>query len=279
MKDYSSNITRALRKHYSITQKDFCELINASQGTLSKIESGHLSLSATQWVYLCDYFKIPPTALLTGKIEVLKEDKKIELITERRIGTFKIPTKYYKNMGSTVRTLYPILNYITSIKGENSTKELVESLQMDPDYFIIQSHPISIRLINDIVELAAQQGILSSRNIKEILTSKSTSEAHSYFMDQIGTLKKQESLFKNILSFIPKYYEINSKYEYIGDKNCLVKVTNNQHMQEIEINDNFNAFRQEFNELHFQELSKNFSFEKEITSIKTDTGWNIAYCG
>ncbi len=277
MKDYSSNITRALRKHYSITQKDFCDLIKVSQGTLSKIEAGLLSLSATQWVYMCDHFKVPPTALLTGKIEALKEDTKIELTSAKRIGTFKIPKIYSKYMGSTVRTVFPILNFITLKLGEQATKDLLKSLDVDPDYFIIQTHPVSLKLVNDIVQAIINKGILSQRNIGEILNASSTSEVHSYLLDQMGKPKKPFAFFKNLTSFIAHNYEINSSYKFNGDNKCLVRVEDNLHLEELDLTEDFNLFRENFNKVHFQNLSEHFMFEGDITSIKTNKGWDIAY--
>lgn len=277
MKDYSSNITRALRKHYSITQKDFCDLIKVSQGTLSKIEAGLLSLSATQWVYMCDHFKVPPTALLTGKIEALKEDTKIELTSAKKVGTFKIPKQYSTHMGSTVRTVFPILNFINSTLGEQATKDLLKKLEVDPDYFIIQSHPVSLMLVNDIVQAVIDKGILTQRNIADILKASSTSEVHSYLLDQMGKPKKPQAFFKNLTSFIAHHYEINSTYKFNGDDKCLIRVEDNLHLQEMNLSDDFTAFRESFNTIHFQNLSDHFSFEGEIKSIKTDKGWDIAY--
>lgn len=277
MKDYSSNITRALRKHYGITQKNFSELIDVRQGTLSKIESDQLSLSATQWIYLCDHFKVDPSALLSGKIEMLKEDSVIKLNSTKRVGTFKIPQRYSFNMGSTVRTVFPILSFIDKKSGPNTSKELLKELGMDSDYFIIQSHPISLMLINDIVRLIIQKGILNQQNIWEIFENNSTSEIHSYVIDQLEKSKKQELAFKKLTSVIPKYYEINANYEFVGDEKCLIKVKNNLHLRDMKFDEEFDFFRENFNMLHFEKLSKHLSFDKRLTSVTTDEGWNIAY--
>jgi len=277
MKDYSSNITRSLRKHYGITQKDFSEMIDVRQGTLSKIESSQLELSATQWISLCDHFKIDPSALLYGKIEMLADDKFLCLDNATKVGSFKIPRKYSYNMGSTVRTAYPLIKFAEKQIGDEKTKELLKYLNVDPDYFVIQSHSLNLMFIHDFVNQLISKGLIKSKNVAQILKSTEASEVHSYVIDQLSKSKKPELAFKKFTQLLPRYYEINSNYDFIGDKKCLIRVEDNEHIEEMSFSEEFLNFREDFNLAHFKGLSQFLDFNGELKTVKTNKGWDIAY--
>ena len=277
MKDYSSNITRALRKHYGITQKDFSEMIDVRQGTLSKIESGQLELSATQWISLCDHFKIDPSALLYGKIEMLIDDKYLSLDNATRVGSFKIPRKYSYNMGSTVRTAYPLIKFSQEKLGEEKTKELLKYLNVDPDYFVIQSHSVNLMFIHDFVNQLIIKGLIKAKNVADILKATQTSEVHSYVINQLSKSKKPQLAFKKFTQLLPRYYEINSNYDFIADKKCLIRVEDNEHIKEMNFNNEFLNFREDFNLAHFKGLSSFLDFDGELKTVRTNKGWDIAY--
>jgi len=75
MNNYSSQIIRAVRKYYQLKQVEFAPILSTTQSALSKIEAGHLELSASQWLAVCDHYILDPRSLFTGKIENLGERK------------------------------------------------------------------------------------------------------------------------------------------------------------------------------------------------------------
>ncbi len=136
MKDYTAQILRAIRKYYGTTQIDFSKLLGVRQGTLSKLEAGKLELSALQWIELSGKYLLDPKALITGRIEAIGE-LEIRLHNGSRIGNFKVHKRYLQAMGSTVRTVFPFVQFLVHKVGPERAAEFFKAKKIDPDFFII----------------------------------------------------------------------------------------------------------------------------------------------
>ena len=75
MQDYTAKILKAIRKYYGISQIDLSKKLGIRQGTLSKLESNLLELSARQWIEFCTEYKLDPNIIITGKIHEIDKIK------------------------------------------------------------------------------------------------------------------------------------------------------------------------------------------------------------
>jgi len=275
MRDYTPQILRAIRKYYGVNQAPFSEVLEVKQGTLSKIEAGQLEISARQWINVCTKYHLDPNIITTGRIEAL-ENIKINPISKKRYGNFKVDSSYQLLMGSTVRTVYPILKFMASKVGTQVTAEFLKSKKIDPDYFIIQNLPINIKIIEDIFNFLNQRALISIGNVKEILTTTRTSEVHGYALSQINTGHDDNKNFQSFTKKISQLYEDNSTYSFEGDKKCYIRATDNETLKALNIGEEFNQFRSIYNLSHFNNLSPVLFSDKRFKVQSTDKGWNIA---
>lgn len=261
MKNQSASIIRALRKYRRITQEEFAQMIGITQGAQSKIEAEILELSAVQWVAICERFKIDPHCLFTGKIEVM-DKKQVGIVHgQERFGAFKIPRNYSLYMGSTVRSVYPLLYVADQKMGEKRKVEfLKENFNIDPDYFNIMSNPLNLLFVQDLVNKLDQEKVFNKEDVKGILDEVPFEEAHHYILGDLGA-RGGVSSFRKFVEKIDKLYDANSDYEYIGDGEVLVRATDRQHIDKLQLEPDFKQFRLDF-------CKETFNHLKEYTKAK-----------
>jgi hypothetical protein len=275
MNNYSSQIIRAVRKYYQLKQVEFAPILSTTQSALSKIEAGHLELSASQWLAVCDQYTLDPRSLFTGKIENLGE-RKFGLQDASKVGGFEIPTEYSFLMGSSVRTAYPILKFMKLKLGEKKLNSFLEASGFDVDYFVIMNNPLNIKFIEHCVSYLISEGILTQSNIHTILESSQFKDVHSSIFSDLWISRDLDTGTKRLLSKIKHSYEQNTSYEFLGGKDY-VEATDQDFIKEMKLSSEFNHFRQKYNLSHFSELDHLLNGRKNLFNSKeTKNGWIIS---
>ena len=272
----TGKILRALRKYYALSQIDFAKHIDVNQSTLSRIEKGRLELTALQWVNLVEKYHLDARCLTSGKIELL-ELRKINLRKEDQVGGFKkLPLKYNVLRGSTVRCAYPLLQYMENHLGEEKKNEFLKSLKLDPDYFTIQNLPLNIMVIHDIFKELEARRLLTKKNYLNIFNDVSISDTHSYFIQSLKATTKYDVAFKKLTNFVANHYEINTDYEFVGDKSCYIRAKSQRFLNKFNFDENFEVFRSLYNLSHFNKLAPIFSSDHNFELKTNKEGWDIA---
>jgi hypothetical protein len=274
MNNFSSQIVRAVRKYYQIKQVEFAPILNTTQSALSKIEAGHLELSASQWLAVCDRYTLDPRSLFSGKIENLGE-RKFGLQDASRVGGFEIPTEYSFLMGSSVRTAYPILKLMKLKLSEKKFTAFIEASGFDVDYFVIMNNPLNIKFIEHCVSYLIAEGILTETNIHTIIEGDKFKDIHSSILTELWISRDMDTGTKRMLSKIKHSYEQNTSYEFLGGKDY-VEATDQDFLKEMKLSSEFNHFRQQYNLTHFLELDFLLTGRRNFfTSKETKNGWVI----
>lgn len=274
MQDKTPEILRALRKYYGINQVQLSQIIGVSQGTMSKLEAGILDLSATQWVYLCQKYKLDPTIISTGRIEAF-DNIKIDPNSTKKFGNFKVNKRYQYLMGSTNRTVYPFVKFLERKAGIEKANEFFKGIKVDKDYFSIQNLPINILIIEDIFSYLLKLGLISLNNVGDILNMVPASEVHEHILSDLQKSSEPDRTFKKFTRSLSDLYEVNSIYEFEGESDCYIKVRNNQHLSEFDLSPEFSSFRESYNLSHFNKLSPLFLSDYKFETASVDNGWQI----
>ena len=149
--DHSSRILKCARKIRNIRQTELSGILGIRQGTVSKIENGILLISSYHWFKACRALRVDMATIETGHLNNLT--CKTESLPEL-IKSFKIPPRYRKDQLLTVREIYTILKIFRDNLDSKDWHSLVrQELKMDADYFVHLDHPISTRLLNDLLGL------------------------------------------------------------------------------------------------------------------------------
>lgn len=274
MNNYSFQIMRAVRKFYQVKQVDFAPIIQTSQSALSKIESGILELSASQWLAICEKFSLDPRCLFHGKIENLG-DRKIKVQDLRDVGGYQIPEQYSHMMGSSVRTAYPLIKFMRMRLGDKVTGDYLKSTGFDPDYFLIMNNPLNLKFIEHLVLFLISKGVLSLSNVGSIIELTSFKDIHSSVVNDFGNSPSIDTAAKKLLARVKLSYEQNTFYEYEGGKNFVV-AKDESFIKDFKLSSEFNSFRQNFNLAHFQGLNEFVNEGQNTFKSKTiSDGWII----
>lgn len=274
MKNYSTQIIRAVRKYHEIKQIDFAPIIQTTQSALSKIESGFLEVSAVQWLAVCERFVLDPRSLFTGKIENLGE-RKLKVEDNSRVGGFKIPKNYSYLMGSSVRTAYPILKFAHLRLGDKRFEAFIKSTGFDKDYFMIMNNPLNLKFIEDLFLFLSKEGVLSPDNISDIIDVAKFKDVHSSVILDFYPDQAIEVAVKKLLQRVKFTYEQNTNYEFVGDKE-FVTAKDQDFVKEFKLTSEFNEFRQKFNLSHFQSLDQFVTgIPSKFKSKQINGGWVI----
>jgi len=199
----------------------------------------------------------------------------IRLHNGSKIGNFKIHKRYLTAMGSTVRTVYPFIQFLVAKVGQEKAAEFFKSKKVDPDYFIIQNLPINILIIKDIFDYLNQQGHLSKNNVGEILKVSPVSEIHGYVVSNLKESQSAEINLRRFTKLVQEYYEINSHYHFEGDANSFIQVRDNYHLKDFKLGDEFNMFRMLYNLENYNQLAPVLSGDQEFTVEAVAGGWDL----
>jgi DNA-binding XRE family transcriptional regulator len=274
MNNFSSSIVRAVRKYHEIKQIDFAPLLATTQSALSKIEAGHLELSATQWLSVCDKFTLDPRSIFTGKIENLGE-RKLKVESVDHVGGFDIPENYSYLMGSSVRTAYPFLKFMRLRIGEKRFESFLKSTGFDKDYFVIMNNPLNLKFIEHMVLFLMSEGCLSLDHVGSIIELGQFKDIHSSLVTEFGHTQGLDGATKKLLSKVKSTYEQNTSYEFLGDKEYVV-ARDQDFLKDLKLSAEFNEFRKRYNLSHFQALGDFMTTGEHKFKMKsTNEGWLI----
>lgn len=196
-----SKIVRTIRKVHKINQKDFANIIDISQGSVSKVESGQLELNLKPFLKLLQYFQIDLEALHSGYLEM-------DLLIDIEKTKYKLPAIYRESMKYSARHIAMMTKSADLNNEEFGT--IMKELGVDPDIFTILNTPVSEQLLNDFAQKISGKGFNKIFNLCDILGND---------IDYIG---RTPGTIKYVSRFIKKssdYLDINVSVDHLGTKN------------------------------------------------------------
>jgi transcriptional regulator with XRE-family HTH domain len=227
-----SAVIRYGRKRAGLSQVDFAKAIGITQGTISKIESGQLSVDARTWFDICDLVKIPYESLRTGTIDLAGSDIVRDV---SRVGKFRVPERYGKYAGSTVRTTLPFLRFFAKHAGRTVTEDYIRHRKLEPDYFVQLNNPLNVRFIGDLIEMMGERRILTAHNLPELASYFAASPIHRPFKKEYEN-RAPMHLLAALIDNLPNY-ERNYHYqlESLDQRNAVFSTKPEAHVHELKI--------------------------------------------
>ena len=242
---------RAARKKNGITQMNVARKIGVSQSALSKMESGYLIPSAPQWFDFCGITQIAPESLTTGFIERTQG--------ESSDTAFRLPKSYREHRGSKARAVQPFLRFAREALGEEKADELIESLQVDPDYFTDLDHQISMTFSLDLVRKLISAGSLKVDALDRLVGPVSEPAFHGSLGRKYLAEASWIERFKLLLGNAP-LYESNFKYrvEEQNEKGLAFSIAPEAHLASIKYKDDalLGDFLCKFKQRYFTEFTR-----------------------
>ncbi len=178
-------LMRAARKRSGLSQVEIARLLDTSQATVSKYESGISYPGAVEWFAFCDATKILPESIRSGFIDL---GRPAVLRDVSRLGSFKIPEKYHRNQGEKVRGLYPVLSYLTSVLGGEAERDAyLKSRGLDPDFFVCLDEQLPIDFFADIVKYLLLNHRLDNRGLSILASGTRTPHLHGVLRSPTGS--------------------------------------------------------------------------------------------
>jgi transcriptional regulator with XRE-family HTH domain len=159
-------LMKAARKFRKFNQSDVADAIGCSQSALSKMEHNLLVPSAPQWFLFARFTAIPPETLETGFID---RHSKVKFNSDQVSLGFKIPKRYRAFRSEKVRELYPFLQYLEKKMSPPLHLEYMNSLSLDPEFFIDFDNLINFQLILDTIDYFIKLGKNTHEDIQEIV--------------------------------------------------------------------------------------------------------------
>jgi transcriptional regulator with XRE-family HTH domain len=227
-----SAVIRYGRKRAGLSQVEFAKAIGITQGTISKIESAQLSVDARTWFEICDLVKIPYECLRTGTIDLTGFDVAQDV---SRVGKFRIPERYGKYAGSTVRTIVPFLRFFSKHAGEAATEDYIRYRKLEPDYFVQLNNPLNVRFIGDFIQMMSDRHVLTQENLPELASHFAASPIHRPFKQDYENMAPMQMLAA-LIDQLPNY-EKNYRYrlESLDQRSAVFSTKPEAHVHELKI--------------------------------------------
>jgi len=274
-KQIVGSILKCVRKFHGLKQIEFCMKLNLTQGTLSKIESGTLDITAAQWMKLCSEFNVDPNSLFIGRLNLASSRLSPELLSAKRVNGFLIPDDFSREMGSSVRIAYPFIRMLENKYGFEYSRNFLESLGFDPDYFVVLSNPISIHVVEKLVLHLVNKKVLTQSSIPSLFQDLPAGCLHNPLINNgiVGLADKQK--INMFIESIPKYYETDLEYKF-SKKGGDVLVHDAPYLADLNFSKDFNLFRMFYNFECFKYFQNEFLDKPILTSVKRNKeGWTL----
>ena len=242
-----AKLMRYARKQLGLTQVHVANHLNIAQGTYSKIEKAKFVLSAPEWFLFCKLTNIDVNSFVTGYID---RGEDVQVTDIYQLGSFKVPGKYGKSAGTSVRELQPYFQLYRKQFGEDHLDAtLRDTFKIDPDYFIDLGHRVNYLFLVDLINFIAQKCGLSAETVKSIASYGALPESHGCLFNQYKNdtdLNVVEKLIANTSKYqVNTFYKIENK---TTDSILISATTNNQvvdekHLKNAQVNDFLVAYR------------------------------------
>ncbi|WP_372655653.1 helix-turn-helix domain-containing protein [Halobacteriovorax sp.] len=261
-----SKIILSARKRMNLTQNEVSKRTGITQGTLSKIESFHCSVSAKHWFLLSKLLDIPSSSVWTGYI-----DRGIKPTSPSTKNVFKLPKKYFNNSYSSIKEIAPIIKFALEKIGKERFDQHLAKLKMSDLIFFDLNNKINYLFAYDLLNEVLKDGITES-DFKQIAKFSADLELHGVQAEQYQ--KKN----KSSLSLLKLYLD-NAAYYQDGYKYNVLKKTENEVTFELEpiesAREYFNNIKDilvPYNKACIESLLSNCKKEKVQVEVKEDTG-------
>ena len=220
----TAKVFRAARKQKGFSQLELSKKLSITQGTLSKIELGKLSVSSSIWYEFCNLTDLQPE--WAWGLGVVDRPEMKNKITSDQVGSFSLPEKYRLNRGTPVRSIRALLGYFSSVYGEKKLNEYMERIGVDPDYFLVLSNQININFSLDTFEVLAADGRLKPENLKMIANAYSNPTFHGALAGRFHTTGPEvhENLLTDLIRNVG-HYDMNFNYVIESVQNGVVTIS------------------------------------------------------
>jgi transcriptional regulator with XRE-family HTH domain len=256
---------KAARKFRKFNQSDVADAIGCSQSALSKMEHNLLVPSAPQWFLFARFTAIPPETLETGFID---RHSKVKFNSDQVSLGFKIPKRYRAFRSEKVRELYPFLQYLEKKMTPPLHLEYMNSLSLDPEFFIDFDNLINFQLILDTIDYFIKLGKNTHEDIQDIVRFGQNDVYWDHFGVEWKTLADVNAVLKEFAHqqvFFQTDFQL--KVETISDKTT-ISYFPEYHLKQLssgikrETIDFLNSYREATLENLIQKvLGKNMRFE------------------
>jgi DNA-binding XRE family transcriptional regulator len=250
-----ARVFRAARKLNGRTQSTLAKDLGIAQGTISKIESGLLMPSLSEWFVFCQLTAIPAEeSFMSGYI-----DHGLPIQTEGvyENSSFKVPVKYRHHSSSKVRSLQPFVKYFESCLGIEKWEKHLELTKMDPDFFVVLDNQVNIGFLLDLVSTLIQNGQLKPDTLSQVTQSVRQPKTHGRLEAMYSQARSPRDLIVSFIQHSDKY-ERNFTFdlEETNEKKLVVSVKPLEHMRQFNYkNDVLNDFICRYKKQYFRDFS------------------------
>lgn len=247
-----ASVVRAARKRAGMTQKEIARLLGLSQGKISKIETGLLSMEAFQWIEFCEALRIPPNSILKGFIDI---PGSILVSNIDKIGKYRIPKRYSQYAGSTARVARPFMDFFSTLTSPARLHEFLRYRDIDPDYFVQLDNPINMRFTMDLLRELSQQSLITMTAIDRMANIFVKATIHSPF-EKNYTVTNPIDRIESLINNLP-YYEQNHEYLLLSrtQNKATISVTPKAHVVELGVPKEVGSFLSAYYGRAFQKFA------------------------
>jgi len=242
-----ARLMRCARKQLGLTQVHVANHLNIAQGTYSKIEKAKFVLSAPEWFLFCKLTNIDVNSFNNGFIDRAEE---IQVSDIFQLGSFKIPGKYGKAAGTSVRELQPYLQFYKGQFGDDQLEAaLRDNFKIDPDYFINMGNRVNYLFLVELINFIAQKSGLGPETVKALGDYSSKEETHG----SLAVDYKNNNDFSVVEKLIANSskYQVNVFYKVENKtaNSILISAINSdlaveeKHLKNTQVNDFLMAFK------------------------------------
>ncbi len=228
-KDGIGQLLRAARKTSGLSQIEVVSELRITQGYLSKIERGLLDPSAILVIDFAQLLNIDLNSFRKGYID---RGTSIKLMDLKKIGGFKIPSKYGKSASVRIPFANGLLALFCEKYGKKKLHDYLNSCKIDPDYFLVFDNQINYNFILDLLDTFLTDHTLMTHNYSSAYRHFRRPEFHGALADSYS---KQLTPTELLVSFIQNQdkYALDFTYSLQDRKNgeLEIKVTTQSHIK------------------------------------------------
>jgi transcriptional regulator with XRE-family HTH domain len=204
-----ARILRATRKQRAMTQMEMSNLLEITQGTLSKIENGEFPVTAPQWIRFCQATGVPLDSVSHGFVDFLRP---AQLEPGPRTNGFRLPKRYAPDRGCKVRSVMPFLLYFEAVVGKDKLDHYLEAKDIDRDFFICMDNQINFQFMLDIAGDLETMGKLGAKALPALVRPINTAAVNGQLQGLYDSVSAPDELVRKLIETAP-LYGCDYKYE------------------------------------------------------------------